>query len=127
MKILISVDIEGVAGVYHAEQVRAGNPEYERARRLMTQEANAAVEGAFAACSFWYVECLARAGQVEKAHLEFEQLLRYANPLGLYAEEFDSQARHLGNTPQALSHLALISAATFLDRKLSGEKTVWQP
>lgn len=84
-------------------------------------------EGAFTACSFWYVECLARAGQVEKAHLEFEQLLRYANPLGLYAEEFDSQARHLGNTPQALSHLALISAATFLDRKLSGEKTVWQP
>ncbi|MFC6336291.1 glycoside hydrolase family 15 protein [Pseudomonas sp. CCM 7891] len=84
-------------------------------------------EGAFAACSFWYVECLARAGQLEKAHLEFEQLLRYANPLGLYAEEFDSQARHLGNTPQALSHLALISAATFLDRKLNGEKTVWQP
>jgi len=84
-------------------------------------------EGAFAACSFWYVECLARAGQVEKAHLEFEQLLRYANPLGLYAEEFDNQARHLGNMPQALSHLPLISAATFLDRKLSGEKTVWQP
>lgn len=84
-------------------------------------------EGAFTACSFWYVECLARAGQVEKAHLEFEQLLRYANPLGLYAEEFDGQARHLGNTPQALSHLALISAATFLDRKLSGEKTTWQP
>jgi len=84
-------------------------------------------EGAFAACSFWYVECLARAGQVEKAHLEFEQLLKYANPLGLYAEEFDSHARHLGNTPQALTHLALISAASFLDRKLSGEKNFWQP
>jgi GH15 family glucan-1,4-alpha-glucosidase len=84
-------------------------------------------EGAFAACSFWYVECLARAGQVEKAHLEFEQLLRYANPLGLYAEEFDSHARHMGNTPQALTHLALISAACFLDRKLSGTKSVWQP
>ncbi|WP_392890560.1 glycoside hydrolase family 15 protein [Pseudomonas migulae] len=84
-------------------------------------------EGAFAACSFWYVECLARAGQVEKAHLEFEQLLRYANPLGLYAEELDSHARHLGNTPQALTHLALISAASFLDRKLSGEKSSWQP
>jgi GH15 family glucan-1,4-alpha-glucosidase len=84
-------------------------------------------EGAFAACSFWYVECLARAGQVEKAHLEFEQLLRYANPLGLYAEEFDSHARHLGNTPQALTHLALISAASFLDRRLSGEKNAWQP
>ncbi|MCF4994547.1 glycoside hydrolase family 15 protein [Pseudomonas syringae] len=84
-------------------------------------------EGAFVACSFWYVECLARAGRLEKAHLEFEQLLRYANPLGLYAEEFDSHARHLGNTPQALSHLALISAATFLDRQLSGDKPVWQP
>ncbi len=47
MKILISVDIEGVAGVYHPEQVRPGNPEYERARRLMAAEANAAIEGAF--------------------------------------------------------------------------------
>ncbi|AZD80807.1 glycoside hydrolase family 15 protein [Pseudomonas chlororaphis] len=87
----------------------------------------AGTEGAFAACSFWYVECLARAGQVDKAHLEFEQLLRYANPLGLYAEEFDSHARHLGNTPQALTHLALISAASFLNRRLSAEKILWQP
>lgn len=47
MKILISTDIEGVAGVFHHEQVRAGNPEYERARVLMTQEANAAIAGAF--------------------------------------------------------------------------------
>lgn len=84
-------------------------------------------EGAFTACSFWYVECLARAGQVDKAHLEFEQLLRLANPLGLYAEEFDVHGQHLGNTPQALSHLALISAATFLNRKLDGDKTLWQP
>jgi len=84
-------------------------------------------EGAFVACSFWYVECLARAGRVDQAHLEFEQLLRYANPLGLYAEEFDSHGHHLGNTPQALSHLALISAASFLDRKLEGGQTLWQP
>ena len=48
MRILISTDIEGVAGVFHAEQTRAGNGEYERARRWMTHEANAAVEGAFA-------------------------------------------------------------------------------
>ncbi|MDR7376323.1 D-amino peptidase [Rhodoferax ferrireducens] len=48
MRILISVDIEGVAGVFHAEQTRAGNTEYERARRLMTAEANAAIRGAFA-------------------------------------------------------------------------------
>ncbi|MFC5521852.1 M55 family metallopeptidase [Polaromonas jejuensis] len=49
MKILISTDIEGVAGVFHHEQVRAGNPEYERARLLMTHEANAAIAGAFEA------------------------------------------------------------------------------
>ncbi|SFH90823.1 D-amino peptidase [Collimonas sp. OK307] len=49
MKILISVDIEGVAGVFHPEQTRAGNAEYERARRLMTAEANAVIEGALAA------------------------------------------------------------------------------
>ncbi len=47
MKVLISTDIEGVAGVYHPEQVRPGNPEYERARLLMTHEANAAIAGAF--------------------------------------------------------------------------------
>ncbi len=47
MKILISVDIEGVAGVFQPEQTRAGNPEYERARLLMTHEANAAIAGAF--------------------------------------------------------------------------------
>ncbi|MBS0506059.1 MAG: M55 family metallopeptidase [Proteobacteria bacterium] len=47
MKILVSVDIEGVAGVYHPEQTRAGNAEYERARRLMAAEANAAIAGAF--------------------------------------------------------------------------------
>ena len=48
MKVLISVDIEGVAGVFSLEQTRAGNPEYERARRLMTEEANAAIRGAYA-------------------------------------------------------------------------------
>lgn len=84
-------------------------------------------EGAFAACSFWYVECLARADRTQEAHFEFEKLLSYANPLGLYAEEFDQRGYPLGNTPQALTHLALISAAFFLDRKLSGHEPLWQP
>ena len=84
-------------------------------------------EGSFAACSFWYVECLARAGRVHEAHFEFEKLLSYANPLGLYAEEFTTHGEALGNMPQALSHLALISAAFFLNRKLSNEVTLWQP
>lgn len=95
--------------------------------RYRTDDGLKGEEGSFVACSFWYVECLARAGRVDQAHLEFEQLLRYANPVGLYAEELDRRAHHLGNTPQALSHLALISAASFLDHKLSGERTTWQP
>jgi GH15 family glucan-1,4-alpha-glucosidase len=77
-------------------------------------------EGCFTACSFWYVECLARAGQLEKAQLLFEKLLGYANHLGLYSEELGANGQHLGNFPQALTHLALISAATYLDRALSG-------
>ncbi|KQN56948.1 glycoside hydrolase family 15 protein [Erwinia sp. Leaf53] len=84
-------------------------------------------EGAFAACSFWYVECLARAGRLEEAHFEFEKLLSYANPLGLFAEEFDSRGHALGNTPQALTHLALISAAYFLNRRLDNQDPQWQP
>jgi GH15 family glucan-1,4-alpha-glucosidase len=77
-------------------------------------------EGSFTACSFWYVECLARAGELEKAQLLFEKLLGYANHLGLYSEELGEDGRHLGNFPQAFTHLALISAATYLDRALSG-------
>jgi len=84
-------------------------------------------EGSFTACSFWYVECLARAGDLEKAQLLFEKLLGYASPLGLYSEQLGSNGQHLGNFPQALTHLALISAATYLDRVLSGaDDTVWR-
>ena len=84
-------------------------------------------EGSFTACSFWYVECLARAGDLEKAQLLFEKLLGYANHLGLYSEELGSNGQHLGNFPQAFTHLALISAATYLDRALSGTTgTEWR-
>jgi len=84
-------------------------------------------EGSFTACSFWYIECLARAGQLEKAQLLFEKLLGYANHLGLYSEELGADGRHLGNFPQAFTHLALISAATYLDRELSGSNgTPWR-
>jgi GH15 family glucan-1,4-alpha-glucosidase len=84
-------------------------------------------EGSFTACSFWYIECLARTGELEKAQLLFEKLLGYANHLGLYSEELGSDGRHLGNFPQAFTHLALISAATYLDRALSGtDDAVWR-
>src|SRR4051794_19798221 len=82
-------------------------------------------EGSFTACSFWLVECLARAGQLEKARLLFDTTLGYANHLGLYSEQLGSSGEHLGNFPQALTHLALISAATYLNRKLDGAKETW--
>jgi GH15 family glucan-1,4-alpha-glucosidase len=83
-------------------------------------------EGAFTACSFWFIECLARAGELEKARLLFEKMLGYANHLGLYSEELGKSGQHLGNYPQALTHLALISAATYLDRALSGSLPTWR-
>ena len=84
-------------------------------------------EGSFTACSFWFIECLARAHQTEKARLLFDKMLGYANHLGLYAEQLGSSGEHLGNFPQAFTHLALISAATFLDRALSGKNnTPWR-
>lgn len=78
-------------------------------------------EGAFTACSFWYVECLARAGRVQEARLLFEKMLGFANHLGLYSEELGKAGEHLGNFPQVLTHLALVSAAYALDRELSGK------
>jgi GH15 family glucan-1,4-alpha-glucosidase len=84
-------------------------------------------EGSFTPCSFWYVECLARAGELEKAELLFEKLLGYANHVGLYSEELGFDGRHLGNFPQAFTHLALISAASYLDRALSGtDDATWR-
>lgn len=84
-------------------------------------------EGAFAACSFWYVECLARAGRIDQARNQMEKLLAYGNHVHLYAEEFTTQAELLGNFPQAFTHLALISAATYLDSALDGKiEHPWQ-
>ncbi len=81
-------------------------------------------EGTFNMCTFWLVEALTRAGRsdrrkLEEARLLFERMLGYANHLGLYAEQTSGAGRALGNYPQALTHLALISAAYNLDRALS--------
>jgi GH15 family glucan-1,4-alpha-glucosidase len=76
-------------------------------------------EGTFSVCSFWYVECLARAGDLKQARFIFEKALGYANHLGLYAEQLGPCGEHLGNFPQALTHIALISAAWTLDRRLA--------
>jgi alpha,alpha-trehalase len=69
-------------------------------------------EGTFLICSFWLVTALAIIGELQRSRDLMERLLREASPLGLYAEEFDADtSRHLGNFPQAFSHLALIEAA----------------
>jgi GH15 family glucan-1,4-alpha-glucosidase len=78
-------------------------------------------EGTFSMCTFWYVECLSRSGDIEKARLFFEKMLGYSNHLGLYAEELGRHGEHLGNFPQAFTHLSLISAAYDLDRRLSSK------
>ena len=91
-----------------------------RYRNFETQDGLEAEEGSFTCCSFWFVECLARSNQVEKAKLYFDKLLCHANHLGLFSEQIGRDGHQLGNLPQALTHLALISAAFYLDRRLSG-------
>ena len=83
--------------------------------RYLTEETDDGLsgkEGTFLICSFWLVSALAMVGEMRQATDLMERLLRIASPLGLYAEEFEvGRARHLGNFPQAFSHLALIEAA----------------
>ncbi len=80
-------------------------------------------EGAFSMCTFWLVEALTRGAEadpslLDEARLRFEQMLGYANHLGLYAEELGMRGEAMGNYPQAFTHMALISAAYNLDRRL---------
>jgi GH15 family glucan-1,4-alpha-glucosidase len=80
-------------------------------------------EGAFNMCTFWLVEALTRAGRsqpdlLRRAHALFQKMLMRSNHLGLYSEEVGVAGEPLGNMPQALAHLAFISAAVNLDRAL---------
>jgi GH15 family glucan-1,4-alpha-glucosidase len=75
-------------------------------------------EGTFSICTCWYVEALSRAGRLDEARLAFEKMLTHGNHLGLFSEEVGPTGEALGNFPQAFTHLALISAATNLDRQL---------
>jgi GH15 family glucan-1,4-alpha-glucosidase len=87
-------------------------------------------EGSFNMCTFWLVEALTRAGRrdrqlLNRARLLFEKMLGYANHLGLYSEQTGPSGEALGNFPQALTHLAMISAAYNLDRALTGGGFDW--
>jgi len=84
-----------------------------RYRTGETDDGLSGKEGTFLICSFWLVSALAIIGEEQPARDLMERLLRVASPLGLFAEEFDvDTGRHLGNFPQAFSHLALIEAAS---------------
>jgi GH15 family glucan-1,4-alpha-glucosidase len=83
-----------------------------RYRTGETDDGLSGKEGTFLICSFWLVSGLAIVGDLQRARDLMERLLRISSPLGLYAEEFDAATgRHLGNFPQAFSHLALMEAA----------------
>jgi alpha,alpha-trehalase len=78
-------------------------------------------EGTFAICSFWLVAALVEIGEIKRARDLCEKMLSYASPLGLYAEEIDpATGRHLGNFPQAFTHLALINAVMHVIRADQG-------
>ena len=82
-----------------------------------TDDGLAGEEGTFTICSFWLVSALVEIGEVDRAHALCERLLSHASTLGLYAEELDPvTGRHLGNFPQAFTHLALINAVTHVIR-----------
>ena len=82
-----------------------------------TDDGLAGEEGTFAICSFWLVSALAEIGEHDRARALCEKMLGYASSLNLYAEEIDARSgRHLGNFPQAFTHLALINAVMHVIR-----------
>jgi GH15 family glucan-1,4-alpha-glucosidase len=82
-----------------------------RYRVQETDDGLSGEEGTFLICSFWLVSALAEIGEAERATQLCERLLAHASSLGLYAEELDAKTgRHLGNFPQAFTHLGLINA-----------------
>ncbi|KAJ1862908.1 hypothetical protein LPJ73_000651 [Coemansia sp. RSA 2703] len=84
-------------------------------------------EGTFSLCTFWLAEALSRASRIDitflyKAQVIIDEMIMYGNHVGLFSEEIDKAGKHLGNFPQAFTHIALISAAFNVDRALKQKK-----
>jgi GH15 family glucan-1,4-alpha-glucosidase len=83
-----------------------------RYRTDETDDGLSGKEGTFLICSFWLVSALAIIGEMQRARALMQRLVKVASPLLLYAEEYDAESgRHMGNFPQAFSHLAAVEAA----------------
>jgi GH15 family glucan-1,4-alpha-glucosidase len=94
-----------------------------RYRVAETDDGLAGEEGAFTICSFWLVSALVVIGELDRARALCTRLLSYASPLQLYGEEIDPRTgQHLGNYPQAFTHLALINAVTALIKADRGQR-----
>jgi GH15 family glucan-1,4-alpha-glucosidase len=100
-----------------------------RYRTDETDDGLSGKEGTFLICSFWLVSAYCELGEIERARNLCERVLGYASPLGLYAEEVDpNTGRHLGNFPQAFTHLALINAVMHViraDQDLALKRSPW--
>ena len=99
-----------------------------RYRNEETDDGLSGKEGSFAICSFWLVSAMVEIGEVRRARRLCEKLIALASDLGLYGEEIDpATGRHLGNFPQAFTHLALINAVTHLIRAEAADEKRAQP
>jgi len=93
----------------------------------MDTDAGSAAAPSFTICSFWYVECLAKSGEVEKARDAMTTLLGHSNHLGLFSEDIGADGSLLGNFPQGLVHSALIGAAVAIDKGGRGTGNAERP
>ncbi len=117
VRFLPADDPRVVATVNAVQDELTENGMVLRYRTQTTDDGLSGEEGTFAICSFWLVSALAEIGEHDRARALCERLLSYASPLQLYAEEIEARSgRHLGNFPQAFTHLALINAVMHVIR-----------